>query len=456
MYCNPTASVIVYTPSEIAEVPPPPIMNLLKEILANEVYPALGCTEPVSCAYAAALAAAELGEPVQRLTLRIDPSTYKNGAAVTVPHSGGAKGNLVAAALGAALARPESKLQLLQNVTDDIRARGQWLCQDDRCRLECDIDRKGFYVEVEVAGESHSARSILSGGHTRVERLERDGRTVLQEAADADSSEELAYRAQLGRMTFSDVLALAARLDAEDQAYLRRGVEMNLAISEWGYDVGGTAFQLRRIAEQGHLAEDLFFRAKFRVASAIDARMSGVAQPVMTSGGSGNQGIVAILTPYIAGREMGVPAERIIESIAAAHAVNAYVKAFVGELSVVCGCALAAGIAAAVAIVYQQAGADVPRMNLAVSGIIGDLGGLICDGAKPSCSMKAVSGVDAALRAALMALQGYGLPAGEGVVGRTAEESIRNLARLGLEGMFSVDPTVLKIIQERGTRSGLG
>jgi L-cysteine desulfidase len=153
---------------------------------------------------------------------------------------------------------------------------------------------------------------------------------------------------------------------------------------------------------------------------------------------------------------MDVPAEKIIRSIAVAHAMNAYVKAFVGELSVICGCAMAAAIASAAAIVYQQAGADVPRINLAVNSIIGDLGGLVCDGAKPSCSMKAVTGVDAALRSALMALQGYGLPADEGVVGQTAEESIRNLARLSLEGMFPVDPTVLRIIQERGGRSGLG
>lgn len=431
-------------------------MNMLKEILTHEVYPALGCTEPVSCAYAAALAAAELGVPVEQLTLRVDPSTYKNGAAVTVPHSAGAKGNLVAAALGAALARPEDQLQLLQHVTEDVLARSQALCQGDRCRLECVSDREGFYVDVAVAGREHSARCVLSGGHTHIQQIEKDGRIVRQAGADHGEGNGLAYRDLLGRMGLAEVLALAGRLDADDRAYLRRGVEMNLAIAEWGFDVGVTAYQLRRIQRDGYLADDMFFRAKLRVASAIDARMAGVAQPVMTSGGSGNQGIVAILTPYLVGREMGVPAETILQSIALAHAMNAYVKSFVGELSVVCGCALAASIASAAAIVYQQAGIDLPRINLAVSSIVGDLGGLICDGAKPGCSMKAVTGVEVAIRSALMAMQGYGLPAGEGVVGQTAEESIRNLARVTLEGMFPVDPTVLKIIQERATRSGLG
>jgi L-cysteine desulfidase len=431
-------------------------MRLLKEILAHEVYPALGCTEPVSCAYAAAVAAAELGVPAERLTLCIDPSTYKNGAAVTVPHSGGAKGNLVAAALGAALARPEARLELLKDVDEEVLARGRALCQADRCRLECASGAAEFYVRVDVAGGEHSACCVLRGSHTHIERIEKDGRVVRQaEACDAEGA-GLAYRGELGRMGLAEALALAGHLDADDHAYLRRGVEMNLAISEWGFDVGSTACQLRRIHREGYLADDLFFRVKLRVASAIDARMAGVAQPVMTSGGSGNQGIVAILTPYLVGREMGVSAERILQSIAVAHTINAYVKAFVGELSVVCGCAMAAAIASAVAIVHHQAGSDVPRINMAVNSVIGDLGGLVCDGAKPSCSMKAVTGVDVALRSALMALQGYGLPADEGMVGQTAEESIRNLARLSLEGMFPVDPTVLKIIQERAGRSGLG
>ena len=154
-------------------------MHLLKEILAHEVYPALGCTEPVSCAYAAAVAA-ELGVPVERLTLCIDPSTYKNGAAVTVPHSGGAKGNLVAAALGAALARPEARLELLKDVDEEVPARGRALCQADRCRLECASGAAEFYVRVDMAGGEHSACCVLRGSHTHIERIEKDGRVSVR------------------------------------------------------------------------------------------------------------------------------------------------------------------------------------------------------------------------------------------------------------------------------------
>jgi L-cysteine desulfidase len=229
---------------------------------------------------------------------------------------------------------------------------------------------------------------------------------------------------------------------------------MNLAMAELGLGIEGTANQLLRMKEDGFLADDMFFRTKNRVAAAVDARMAGLDQAVMTSGGSGNQGIVATLTLHGVGTEMGVSKQDILKSIAVAHAVNAYIKCFVGELAVICGCAMAAGVAAAAGIVYQQAGPDVNKITMAVNNVIGDLSGLICDGAKPGCAMKTITSVDAAMRSALMALKGYGLAVEEGMVGRTVEDSIRNLGRLTLEGMLQVDPTVLDILRKKAGGSG--
>jgi len=423
-------------------------VNLLKEVLAHEVYLALGCTEPISCAFAAATAAAQLGEPVARLLLRIDPGTYKNGAAVTIPHSGGATGNLIAAALGAVLARPDAQLELLRDVTPEVLDRAMRLHREGRCRLECLEGSPGFRVEVELAGRGHRARCVLDGSHTNVVAVERDGRSMLPGRDAVAAGDSLAYRDHLKTATVRELLAIALSADGDDREYLRRGIDVNLAMARRGEQVSGTARQLRRIHDRGFLAEDLFYRTKLLVASAVDARMAGVDEPVMTSGGSGNQGVVAILTPYQVGREMGVDPERILESIAAAHLVNAYCKCFVGELSVICGCAMAAGIAAAVAIVFQHDGDDA-KITLAVNNVVGDLGGLICDGAKPGCAMKTITAVDTAIRSGLMALEGFGLSPADGVVGATAENSIRNLGRVTLEGMFSVDPTVLRILREK-------
>ncbi len=427
-------------------------MNLLDEVFAAEVYPALGCTEPVSCAFAAATASAHLEEPVEELMLRVDPGTYKNGAAVTVPHSDGATGNLIAAALGAVVARPEGKLELLRDVTPEMLVEAKHLCRDGRCRYECFEDTTELRIEVELAGRRHRVRSAVAGSHTNVVLIEKDGRRIVDREHDAARAGSLAYRTALKEANLRQLLSLVGALGDDNRAYVQYGIDMNLAMARRGYEVRGTACQLRRIHQRGYLAEDLFYRTKLLVASAVDARMAGVSEPVMTSGGSGNQGIVAILTPYEVGRETGVDQRHIIESIAAAHLVNAYCKCFVGELSVICGCAMAAGIAAAVAIVYQQAGIDNDRITLAVNNVIGDLGGLICDGAKPGCAMKTITAVDTAIRSGLMAVEGFGLSPADGMVGTTAEDSIRNLGRVTLEGMLSVDPTVLRILREKDAR----
>ena len=425
-------------------------MNVLKEILAAEVFPAVGCTEPVACAYAAAVAAEHLGRPVEHLDLAVDTGTYKNGAAVIVPGTHGGKGNVLAAALGAVLARGDARLELLGDVTPDVLARGQDLVDRGAVSYTCLHDARELRIEAAVRGGGHTAGCTISRGHTNIERVERDGRIVHQAAPPGDAPAG-GYRDVLKGMSLQDLLAAAVDLDDADRNFLREGIAMNLAMAERGGQVRRAAWQLRRMHEIGLLADDLFYRVKVAVASAVDARMAGIPQAAMTSGGSGNQGLLAVLTPCLVGRERGIPDESIVESIAIAHVLNAYVKCTLGQLSVICGCAIAAAIAAAAAIVYQHAGIDLSKITHAINNVIGDLSGLICDGAKPGCSAKTVSSADAAMRSAFMAIEGFGLSTDDGVLGRSAEDSIRNLGRITLEGMLQVDRTVVDILAHKGT-----
>jgi L-cysteine desulfidase len=256
-------------------------------------------------------------------------------------------------------------------------------------------------------------------------------------------------------MRLEDVLKDVVKLDADDRAYIQQGVDMNIAVSLKGIDMKRTAYQLKHMMKDGIMANDLFYRVKLAVASAVDARMGGMPEPVMTSGGSGNQGSLTILVPYLVGRHQDIEIERILESIAISHAVNSYVKCFMGELSVICGCAIAASISTAIALVYQKAGIDMQKIAFAIDNVIGDLCGIICDGAKPGCSMKIMSGAETAVRSAFMALAGYGLSAADGVLGNSPEESIKNLCRVSFEGMGLVDPTVVHILQDKSVRSGM-
>ncbi len=429
-------------------------MNVLKEVLKNEVYPAVGCTEPVACAYAAAVAAEQLGAPVEHLDLKVDMGTYKNGAAVVVPCSDGAKGNLTAAAMGAMLARAASRLGLLRDAGPDHVSRAKTLIDSGAYSYASLPDVTDIRIEATVRGGGRSACCVLSEGHTNIESVTVDGAVTQRREPEDASANATAYREVLQAMSLREILEAAVLVDEEDRRFLSEGVRINLAMAERGRSMNGAAGQLRHMREIGVLAEDLFYLAKVQVAAAVDARMAGVPAPVMTSGGSGNQGVVAILVPHLVGQERGIAEPRILESIAVAHVLNAYVKCFLGELSVVCGCAVAAAVAAATAIVYQHEGIRLDKITSAVNNVVGDLSGLICDGAKPGCSMKTVSGVDAAIRAAFMAIEGFGIAADDGLLGHSAEQSIRNLSRITLEGMFPVDPTLVTILQEKAARSG--
>ena len=314
-------------------------------------------------------------------------------------------------------------------------------------------DATDIRIEVTVRGGGHSACCVLSEGHANIECIAVDGKVIQRREPDDAAANPIAYRKILQAMSLREVLKVAVRLDEEDRRFLHEGVMMNLAMAQHGHSMQGAASQLRHMREIGVLAEDLFYRVKIEVAAAVDARMAGVPAPVMTSGGSGNQGVVAILVPYLVGQDRGIAEPRILESIAVAHVLNAYVKCFLGELSVVCGCAVAAAVAAATAIVYQHEGIRLDKITSAVNNVVGDLSGLICDGAKPGCSMKTVSGVDAAMRAAFMAIEGFGIAADDGLLGHSAEQSIRNLSRITLEGMFPVDPTLVTILQEKSSRN---
>ena len=429
-------------------------MDLIKEIIAHEVFPALGCTEPIACAYAAATAAEQLPGPVERMELIVDPGTFKNGASVTVPNSGGKKGNCIAAAIGAVIARSAAQMEVLQDAVPETLKKACEIIEKGAMEYRCKEDERSIHVEVWAEGGGSRVHCVISGGHTNVACLEKDGEKIIG-SHPREGAKSRGYRDILKDMRLEDLLRKAIRLDDEMRAYIQRGIEMNMAISEKGIDVKRTAYQLQQMKEQGILAEDLFYKVKLRVAAGVDARMAGLPLPVMTSGGSGNQGVLAILLLYLVGLDRGVEPARIQESIAISHAVNSYIKCFIGELSVICGCAIAAGISSAVALVYQQAGIDMKKIGFAIDNVIGDLCGLICDGAKPSCAMKTVSGAETAIRSAFMALADYGLSPDDGLLGTSPEDSIRNLSRVSLEGMFRVDPTLVHILQDKAARRGL-
>ena len=396
----------------------------------------------------AALAALELDAEPERGEAGLGQGVSNNGFAGAVPNTGGERGNAIAAALGALIRRPDLDMKILQEATPPVVERARELIATRAVTCELDRGRGTLYIDVTVHAGGHRARAVLEGSHKNVVLLTRDDE-VLKSATPGAAPAALPYREKLKAMTLVEFVELAEAIDAEDEAFLREGIFMNLKIAKVGETCQKVGYYLADLRERGFLIDDVFSSSRILTASAADARMGGVALPVMSSGQSGNQGIVAILVPYNVGKYFRVDEPRILRSIALSHLVNSYVKCYTGSLSPLCGCAIASGVGAAVAIVYQQVGADRERFALAVNNLISDLGGMLCDGAKSGCALKVASSTDSAILAAYMAIHHHGITETEGFVGRTAEETIWNLSTIGRMGMARADDTMLQIMEEK-------
>ena len=422
--------------------------TLLKEVLKHQVYPAMGCTEPVSVALCAANAAALVKGKIKKAIIFTDTATFKNGLGVRIPNTKGEKGNLLAAAAGLILANPQSGMEILKQVTPAVLKQAKELVKNKKVEVKI-ADKKDFYVQAEVeTTDGQTAACVISGSHTNIALLKQNGKIIFKgkEIKKAPCS---AFKEQLKKANLKTLLKEAQKADKEDLAYIKKGVITNLAAAKEGEKLKKVGYYLDRLVQQDMLSKNIINSCKILAARAADARMDGAAIPVMSSGESGNQGIVAILVPYQVGKQMKIKEETILKSIALSHLLNGYVKCYTGELAPICGCAIAAGVGAAAAITYQQKGADVKAISLAINNIISDIGGMLCDGAKSGCALKVVSSVDSAIRAAFMGINYYGITEVEGFVGKTAEQTIQNLSRISTVGMVHVDNTIVDIMQDK-------
>ena len=424
-------------------------LNLFKEVLRNEVFPALGCTEPIAVAYAASIAAKEIKGGIKEINITVDPGVYKNGLAITVPNTGGEKGNLIAGVLGALIKQPELKMEILKGTKEDMISRAKELIRAKKAKVTYDESKTDLYIAVFIKTERGSARAVIENGHTNLVRLEKNDRPIFEKKRNETTFDSQEYKPILKGMKISGLIDLAEHIDDEDYNYIQHGIDMNMKISEAGLKLKKVGYYLSDLVKKGYFLDGIFSSSKILTASASDARMAGLNFPAMSSGGSGNQGIVAILVPYNVGKYFKIQYKKILQSIALSHLINSYIKCFTGDLSPLCGCSIAAGVGASVAIVYQQKGKDLEKITLAVNNLISDLGGMLCDGAKGGCALKVVSSTDSAIRSAYMALNNHGITELEGFVGKTAEETIYYLSRISEIGMAKVDDTMLKIMMEK-------
>jgi L-cysteine desulfidase len=426
----------------------------VKEILRMEVAPALGCTEPVAIALCAAAAAALVpGEPIVKIHLWVDANVYKNGFAVIIPGTGGLSGLETAAALGALAGDARRKLEVLAPITDGDVARSQQLVEGGRVAVDLLPDQRGLFVRCEVHTDGHRAEAVIERLHDNLTRLRLDGEDQsLPEMAGGgthDGGPDLSdLEAWLKALTLGELVALLDDLDETDLAFIQEGIDVNLRLAEHGlaHDSGmGVGKTLERLVRQRLVKKDVITAARILTSAAADARMGGARLPAMSSAGSGNHGLTAILPIVAMEPFLAVDHEQVLKAVALSHVVTGFVKAYTGRLSAICGCSVAAGAGAAAGAAYLLGG-GLKHIAGAIHNISEDLAGIICDGAKAGCALKLATAAGTAVQAALFALQGVTVDATDGIIATTAENTLKNVGTLTTEGMIETDRTILKIM----------
>lgn len=418
-------------------------------ILKSEISPALGCTEPAAAALASAHAARCLGTAVDRLELRVSQYILKNGMNVGIPGTG-MIGLDIAAALGALSAAPDRELLVLNGLSADQKEAAREMVRNHTVQIGLAETAEKVYIQAIAFGGEHTAEAVISGTHTNLVLLRKDEAVLLEKAQEKPRGEQ--QKTDDEAMTLEGIVRFVDAVEVSQLEFLSEVIRINRSIAEegltndYGLKVGKTILEGGRA---NLISNDVASFAVACTAAAADARMSGCDKPVMSTAGSGNQGLTASLPVAAIGWKLELPPETVLRALAASILVTIHAKRHIGRLSVLCGCSIAAAIGSCCGIIYLFDG-GLEAMQRGVSTMVADISGVVCDGAKPGCALKIATAVNSAIRSATMALNGLGADFHDGIVSMDVEKTFQNLGTLGNEGMADTNAAILTMMLQKG------
>lgn len=421
------------------------IYNEYVTILESELVPALGCTEPIALAYAAAKAKEVLGKMPDHITMRCSGNIIKNVKGVKVPNSGGMKGVEAAAVLGITGGDPSQALEVLEHVTDREIDEAEKLLKAGFCDCVLKDDVANLYIEAYAVckkTEKSEALVVIEDEHTNITHIEKDGQ-VLFHKEKKECCQEREKTPDKSLLNLEDIITFANEVQITDvEKVLGRQIKYNTRITEeglrnpWGAQVG------RVVLEE--FGEDVKWRAVAKASAGSDARMSGCALPVIINSGSGNQGMTCSLPVIEFGKELKKSKEEIYRALCVSNLVALNQKKYIGSLSAYCG-AVCAAAGAGAGITYL-CGGTLEQIENTVVNTIADAGGIVCDGAKPSCAAKISTALQAAILSHKMAMRGLTFARGEGLVMDCPEDTIKAVGYVGRAGMKQTDVEILNLM----------
>lgn len=415
-------------------------MNKFIDILKKEVVPAEGCTEPIAVSYAVSLAAEEVKCKIEEVDLYLSANIIKNALGVGIP-STGKVGLEIAAALGAVIKKSYKKLEILSDFKDEELKAANIMIEEKRIKIAQKETDEKLYIEAVVKGELSHAKVVISKEHTNIALIEKDGNTIY-----SSNAEEHVEEANLYGLTVDSIYNFGVSADFRDIEFILEAVNMNEKVSKEGLK-GGYGLQVgNKISRSNYiLTDNVANRIIAATAAASDARMDGCTMPIMTTAGSGNQGISCTIPVIELANIMNISDDKIARALVMSNLVTIHIKEYMGRLSPLCGAGIAGATGACTGMTYLLGG-NLQNIKSAISNMIADLSGLICDGAKTTCALKIATATNAAIQCSMLAMNNICPSSKEGIIFDDVEETIKNIGKLVKEGLCNTDNTILSIM----------
>ena len=420
--------------------------NRIIALVKREVVPAIGCTEPMAVALAVAKAKETLGSLPKQIVVWLSANMLKNAMGVGIPGTG-MIGLPIAIALGALVGKSEYSLEVLKDTTpEDVEQGKEYIAQNRIKILQKKDTAEKLYIEVECHNGDDNVSVIITGAHTHFSRIAKNGEVLLDDSASSSGD----GAAEDPKLTMRMVYDFAMTAPESEIHFILETAELNKRAAEmslnnrFGHGLGRTIFMEPKCQFFGN---GIYSKILSYTSAACDARMAGVKVPVMSNSRSGNQGIAATLPVWVFAKERLKTEEELARALMLSHLTVIYIKQSFGRLSPLCGCVVAA-TGSACGITWLLGG-TYEQIVYAVKNMIANITGMICDGAKPSCSLKVATGVSTAVLSAMLAVEDEVVTPAEGIIDEDVEKCVRNMAAIGLQGMAATDNLVLDIMTNK-------
>lgn len=419
----------------------------LLDLVYQDVRPAIGCTEPVALAYAGSVCRKYVTGDINKIVLTTSKNIYKNGKSVMVPHTNGKSGLKLAFCLGLLNGDDTKNLMVLSDIDEDKLNNTLNFLNEVNIIQEIEYNCHSVYIKSEVLTDNENIEVVISAGHTNIVLIKVDDKVLLEKnVCDTSSSidEDL-----IKTLDFDILVEIAKDVDIAELEYIKEGIKLNMEVfneaidSNYALNIGKT---LKSLQDKNIIGTDVVTTIRIATSAAADMRMGGGELPVMTSGGSGNQGLGVILPIYLVSQKENIDEEKTLRAIFLAHLINKYVKVYSGKLSGMCGCAIGAGVGVCAGMTYMLSGTN-EQIKGACNNLLANLTGIICDGAKDNCSLKLSVCASEAVVSSYLALNGVIVRNKVGIISDSVENTIKNVGILCNQGFKYSDDILLELIK---------